>query len=396
MNTKKLVPLLIGLLIGIALLAVACQGGEETAAKEAEPSTSSDTTPESTDTPEPAASEEIPDSSTSTDPLLIAALSELEGIVEMKQASEDSFYEADPTLVLEVNGQVQTGDDGKVRLDLSSGTIVRVSPSSLFTLVSNEKEEEGLVTKLKLELGRIFIILNGGSMEVETPSGVASVLGSYLKIEYNTGDESDPDDDTLELTCLEGDCSIVTPTGETINFTDGQKIVIHKDPNTGEWVVEEGPMTTDDFLEWLENNPEAKALVDAALTAQGGSTNGGGGGCLGLLHPQNGSDFFTFGPVDFQWEAQSGAASYVLSFTYPTGQVIQFSTTDTNMTRYIESMPPGGDYTWDVTAYDGNGNAICTAESLEFSKADTQQWLEEQKKKQKGGGEEPQPTEIPQ
>jgi hypothetical protein len=73
-------------------------------------------------------------------------------------------------------------DDGRVRLDLSSGTIIRVAPSSLFTLTSNNEGDGGLLTKIKMEVGKIFIILNGGRADVETPSGVASVRGSYMKV----------------------------------------------------------------------------------------------------------------------------------------------------------------------------------------------------------------------
>src|SRR5688572_10532444 len=116
---------------------------------------------------------------------LSAALSELSGIVELKQAGQEGFTPASAETTLEVDGQVQTGDDGRVRLDLSSGTIIRVAPSSFFTLTSNEETDGGLVTKIKLELGKIFIILNGGQADVETPSGVASVRGSYMKVEVD-------------------------------------------------------------------------------------------------------------------------------------------------------------------------------------------------------------------
>src|SRR5688572_24951814 len=116
---------------------------------------------------------------------LSAALSELTGLVELKQAGQEGFTPASAETTLEVDGQVQTGDDGRVRLDLSSGTIIRVAPSSFFTLTSNEETDGGLVTKIKLELGKIFIILNGGQADVETPSGVASVRGSYMKVEVD-------------------------------------------------------------------------------------------------------------------------------------------------------------------------------------------------------------------
>lgn len=69
---------------------------------------------------------------------LSAALSELTGTVDTKRAGEETFSPASADTVLEVNGQVQTGDDGRVRLDLSSGTIIRVGPSTFFTLTGND------------------------------------------------------------------------------------------------------------------------------------------------------------------------------------------------------------------------------------------------------------------
>jgi ferric-dicitrate binding protein FerR (iron transport regulator) len=189
-------------------------------------------------------------------PALIARLSELEGKVDIKQAGQAAFAPAKPDAQLEAQGQLQTGADGRSRLDLSTGTIVRVAPDSLFTLISNEEAAGGLFTKIKLELGKVFIILNGGNAEVQTPAGMAAVQGSYLKVEF------DPAVGELTLTCLEGDCSVTTPGGGTKHFTDGQKITVHKDPATGEWIMDEGPMILEDFQEWLENNPEAKEKVE--------------------------------------------------------------------------------------------------------------------------------------
>ena len=364
MNSKKNVSLLFGLLMALALFFVACQAGGET---ETEKTATSVSPAVSSDVP---ATVETPDAPASAIDPLTAALSELQGFVEMKQSSQPEFLEASTGLILDLNGQVRTSDTGKARLDLSSGTIVRVSPSSLFTLIANEEVDDGLATKVKLELGRIFVILSGGSLEVDTPSGVASVRGSYLKVEYN------PENETLELTCLEGNCSVVTPGGETINFTDNQKIVIRKDPETGQWIVDEGPMDSDDFNEWLENNPEAKELVEAALATLEGSSSGDSTtkpACFSLLQPGNGSDFPKYARVDFSWETQPGAAKYVLTFSYPTGNVVLFQTSETNMTRYIESMPLGGNYSWSVTAYDGTGTEICESESNTFSKVESPQ-----------------------
>ncbi len=343
---------------------------------------------------------------------LSAGLSELQGSVEMKQAGEQDFTPATPDSTLDPNGQIQTGDDGKVRLDLSTGTIVRVSPSSLFTLVANKEVDGGLTTNLKLELGRIFIILSGGSLAVDTPSGVASVRGSYMMVEV------DPNNFNILVTCLEGNCSASNQAG-SVNFTAGEKTILFAfDPDTGQFLpptVE--PMSAEDYQKWLDENPEAAAIINSAIATMtalaavpteppatepppteapsgGGSSSGSGGsGCFSLLEPPNGSDFFTFGGVNFSWGAQAGAAKYVLQFTYPGGQVVQFETTETNMTRYIESMPAGGGYNWNVTAYNENGSSICTSESLLFTKADTDAWKEEQKKKKEERGSAP--TEPP-
>jgi hypothetical protein len=135
---------------------------------------------------------------------LSAILSEIRGKVEIKQAGQDVFAPANADSFLNENGQVQTGDDGRVRLDLSTGTIIRVAPASLFTLILNEPAEESLKTSLELLLGKIFIILNGGSMEVQTPSGTAAVRGSYMSVEYN------PPSGGTRITCLEGNCSLAT------------------------------------------------------------------------------------------------------------------------------------------------------------------------------------------
>jgi hypothetical protein len=287
----------------------------------------------------------------------------------MKQAGQSSFVPASAEKQLEVNDQVQTGEDGRARLDLSSGTIIRVAPSSLFTLTSNEPVEGGLATQIKMELGKIFIILNGGSAEVETPAGVAAVQGSYLKIEF------DPANNTLTLTCLEGNCSATTLDGDTKNFSDGQKIVIQKDPATGKWVIIEGDMSAEDFQEWLENNPEAQSLVEQATGNESNGNGGGGGGagvCAGATKPDAGASLPFQGAVKFEWDAQPGAASYLIQFTNPSGAVITFQTSNTSLEKYIEGfLPDEGESGWSVSALDANGGTICTTTPSTFTKPDS-------------------------
>ncbi|MFN3491948.1 MAG: FecR domain-containing protein, partial [Anaerolineales bacterium] len=300
---------------------------------------------------------------------LSAALSELSGQVNIKQANQDAFLPASPATILEVNGQVQTGDDGRVRLDLSSGTIIRVAPSSLFTLTSNEEMEGGLATKLKMEFGKIFIILNGGQAEVETPSGVASVRGSYMKVEV------DPITKNIYITCLEGNCSASNPAG-AVNFTNGQKVILFAfDETTGTWTAPGVlPMTPDEFDEWLDNNPEAKELYEQAMStatalAQPPSTQTptptleqalppteASNACFQILNPQAGASLPKQGQVNFEWTEQAGAQYYVITFIDANGNKATIQTTQTNPSYYIEIFPNGGQYSWFVTAY-GSDNA---------------------------------------
>jgi len=318
---------------------------------------------------------------------LSAALSELSGTVDTKLAGQEDFIPASADTILDVNGQVQTGNDGRVRLDLSSGTIIRVGPSSFFTLTANDEVEGGLATRIRLEVGKIFIILNGGSADVETPSGVASVRGSYMKVEV------DPVTFDIYITCLEGDCSASNPAG-TVNFTNGEKVILfHRDPVTGNWTAPNvEPMTPEEFQEWLDNNPEARELFDQAMatmtamaqptettapsqtstptsTPQSSTpTADASTSCFRVTQPGAGASLPVQGQVTFGWESQSGASRYIITFYDPNGTRITLGTTSTSATFYIEVLPAGGTYEWSVTAFGADGNEICTSGGSSFSK----------------------------
>jgi hypothetical protein len=347
---------------------------------------------------------------------LSASLSELSGTVDTKLAGQEEFTPASADTVLEVNGQVQTGGDGRVRLDLSSGTIIRVGPSSFFTLITNDEVAGGLATRLKLDIGKVFIILNGGSADVETPSGVASVRGSYMKVEV------DPVTFDIYVTCLEGDCSASNPAG-AVNFTNGQKVVLfHRNPTTGNWTppnVED--MTPEDFQEWLNENPEAKELFDQAMatvTAMAQATEppteapteaptgepqpsptldqaappaGASNGCFSIIQPLAGDALPKQGQVTFEWEAQTGAEQYLVTFFDQNGRRVSIKTTGTSTTNYIEFLPAGGSYSWFVTSYGADGNEICSTTASSFSKPQGDPTPKPTKEKQ----EEEEPTYEP-
>jgi hypothetical protein len=309
---------------------------------------------------------------------LTAALKELSGTVGIKQPGSANFSPATAGTELQTNGSIQTGEDGRVRLDLSTGTIIRVAPSSLFTLTSNQPNNGSLSTQLNLSNGGIFIILNGGNASVNTPSGVASVRGSYLSVFV------DPSTQTVTVTCLEGHCSAGNSAGNT-DFGTGQAVTLFTCTAGQCTVPSVGPMTPEEFQFWLDNNPDIQnipglfATMTAAVSTQPPATSAPATeppsteapttACLtNLQGPSGNSNSDPVGPIHFSWDAKDGASQYKLSIHYPNGATNSFYIDQTNITRYLESMPSGGNYSWDITAYDSSGNPICQTGQTAFAK----------------------------
>lgn len=193
-----------------------------------------------------------------------ASLSEVQGTVGIKNPDQAAFMSASSEDILQVMGQVKTETDGRVRLDLSTGTIVRVAPNSLFTLESNKVENGNFLTKLTLLAGKVWVTLKGGQMEVDTPSGVASVRGSYMSVWV------DPATSDVWVSCLEGWCQAGnTPSAIDLLASEGT-VLYSFDPNGT--VPPPPPMlrylTQQEIDDFLANNPEAQAILDAmAATA---------------------------------------------------------------------------------------------------------------------------------
>jgi len=184
-------------------------------------------------------------------------LSEVSGNVLRKQTAGDALAAAANSDLLFTGGLVQTGADSQTRLDFSDGTFVRAGSDSLFTFEGTEESENGLFKRLFLHYGQLWIVLNGGELEVGTTSGAASVVGSYLMVfrDEETGD--------IYTTCLEGTCTLEF-NGQQVVFGAGQtaQIIGGEGPETG-------LMTEEDIREWLENNPEAEVVLAEVLSSVG-------------------------------------------------------------------------------------------------------------------------------
>lgn len=182
---------------------------------------------------------------------LTVVLTEVFGEVLARQMDEDEFKTAEVGYTLMLNGQAKTMKDGRARIDFPDETIVRVGPNTLFTLEAVEGEEENLFKRLFLETGIIWMVLNGGEMEIDTKSGVASVRGSYMSVWYNdlTGE--------LSMNCFEGICGF-EENGRKLVIGAGETIVIlgiEESPN-------KGYMSQEDIGVWLEQFPDAVMVAD--------------------------------------------------------------------------------------------------------------------------------------
>lgn len=193
-----------------------------------------------------------------------AYLSETSGEVASRSSEQADFQPAVPPEMLWVGAQVRTGEDGRARLDLTSGTILRLPPRTLFKLQENRLSETGLFTRIRLALGEIFVLLTGGgSVEVETDFGSAAVRGSYMLVSL-------PPEGGLVVQCLEGFCVVNTPAGE-LDLTGGFGVRVLPVPEDGTpYPLQLFPLTQSDFQRWNQEAPEIESawpVIRATLTA---------------------------------------------------------------------------------------------------------------------------------
>ncbi len=90
--------------------------------------------------------------------------------------------------------------------------------------------------------------------------------------------------------------------------------------------------------------------------------------CFRLQSPENGATVPAIGRITFSWEAMPGTKHYRLEFTLPNGADVPFETPNIDLNRYIETFPLSGTYSWQVTAFDNNGEVLCITSSFSFIK----------------------------
>ncbi len=97
--------------------------------------------------------------------------------------------------------------------------------------------------------------------------------------------------------------------------------------------------------------------------------------CVELIEPLDGADFDGNARVTFSWSAHPDAESYLLTFVFPDGLALTFTTDETTLNRYMDgfSMHPAynqsGEHQWNVSALNAAGEALCQSDFFTFTKA---------------------------
>jgi LysM repeat protein len=187
-----------------------------------------------------------------------AALQEVAGTVEVKSGTNSPWTAAKVGDRLTQGSQLRTAAGSRALIHLTEGSRIRVDPSTTFAVKILNPYLDSLLTSLELQQGKVWVLLNGGALDVETSLGIASARAAYLSADF------DPQQKTLIVTCLQGTCSF----GDRF-IPSGSKFAVPADQVTGA-----EPMTMADYGTWGSQVPEATQLawLSTEAVVQGSAT----------------------------------------------------------------------------------------------------------------------------
>lgn len=210
-----------------------------------------------------------------------ANISEIQNTVEAQESDSAEWQAAGTGQQIPAGGGVRTGDASRARLDIAPDTtVLRIAPNTEFRLETLSPAPADPVTRFVLAAGKLFAQvtknLGGGSFEVETPSGVATVRGSLMSAAYETGSGQ------MVATCLEGQCRLSRPGGAFTDMIEGQASEIAGpgiDPSPARL------MTVAELDDWAIEFPETQPIVDRLKGLLPTPTPAGSGGLTACDHP---------------------------------------------------------------------------------------------------------------
>jgi hypothetical protein len=190
--------------------------------------------------------------------LLLAGCQPKVMTITIAEAGESSqiMQEGQDPFQAQIGQNLHAGDEllvppgETIKLELSDGSIVRLSGGTILQLLA--LDQEGQAARFQLHRGAVWIILAGEEIEVQALSGNAIVRGSYMSVSAK-----DLVGQVTEVTCLEGHCELNNAQGSTV-LGDGQATTISS-PQEAPALAQ--PMGTDQYAAWSEASPEAVSLV---------------------------------------------------------------------------------------------------------------------------------------
>lgn len=204
---------------------------------------------------EQAAAAAAPETAAGGPPVRAATLTELVGDVQVRATATAPFAPAVAGLELPAGAEVKTGADGRVRIELSEGTVVRLIENSQFGLAAVSQDASDPTTKISLAFGSVFAVLAGGSLDIETASGVASVRGSQLGVGVVPGAAG------VDVSCMEGTVAMATSDGAAVPVPPGQQAAVAPGQAA---TVAEVPIAS--LGNWMESVPESIAQVPGVIS----------------------------------------------------------------------------------------------------------------------------------
>jgi hypothetical protein len=193
-----------------------------------------------------------------------ATVSEIKGSAEQRDDAQANWATASVGQALTMGNQVRTGPESLAAIQFAKGALTRLGPDTLFTVSELGGDSQNPLIKLQLAAGQLFVLITGslgtGSVEVETPVGVAAVRGSLMSVEIT-------DDGRIVVTCLEtrGNCRLENASG-SVEIQSGQQaeIISADEPPTPAEQIDDSQLN-----EWFQNNPEAQVIVLEDADADG-------------------------------------------------------------------------------------------------------------------------------
>lgn len=158
--------------------------------------------------------------------------------------------------LVKLSGEVRSGRSLLVQLD--GGSQIVFSAGSVFTISEFGTDPANAKTRVQLDMGEVYVALKGGSLDVITPSGSASVSGSLLGITLVPGSTE------LVATCMEG-VVILQREGVEVTVPPGQRAAVSNEnpaPAVG------GAMAPAELAGWAVNVTASIEVMTTLVSAE--------------------------------------------------------------------------------------------------------------------------------